>query len=65
MNFEEMNLVMDRTAWVECVGLPLIAWVEPNVKAFTKKMEEWISWTYQKDDSNDFFNPLSFFAYLA
>lgn len=29
-----------------------------NLKGFTKGLGEWLSWSYQKDNTNDFFNPL-------
>ncbi|KAK1403676.1 hypothetical protein POM88_003281 [Heracleum sosnowskyi] len=51
-------MFMPRTVWVECKGLPMNVWLEENLKAFTMFMGEWLSWTYQKDDSNEFFNPL-------
>lgn len=34
------------------------AWIESNLKAFTKSFGEWISWTYQRDNMNALFNPL-------
>lgn len=34
------------------------AWLEENLKAFSKHLGEWISWSYQKYDGSDFFNPL-------
>ncbi|KAK1361733.1 hypothetical protein POM88_046207 [Heracleum sosnowskyi] len=56
--FEENDLLLSRTTWLECKGLPMIAWIESNLKAFTKSFGEWISWTYQRDNMNAFFNPL-------
>lgn len=57
-SFEEKDLYLSRIAWLECKGLPMNAWVEENLKAFTKPLGEWISWTYQKDNMNVLFNPL-------
>ncbi|KAK1387930.1 hypothetical protein POM88_016108 [Heracleum sosnowskyi] len=57
-NFEEEDLFMPRTVWIECTGLPMNAWVEENLRAYTKKIGEWLSWTYQKDGKNEFFNPI-------
>lgn len=34
------------------------AWLEENVKAYTKDFGEWISWSYQKDEMNDLFDPV-------
>lgn len=56
--FNELDLMMSRTAWVECLGLPMNAWLEENLKAFTRNMGEWVSWSCQMDDSNRFINPL-------
>ncbi|KAK1352858.1 hypothetical protein POM88_052696 [Heracleum sosnowskyi] len=56
--FQEKDLILPRTAWIECKGLPMNAWLEKNLKAFTKKFGEWISWAYQVDDCNTFVNPL-------
>ncbi|KAK1388481.1 hypothetical protein POM88_016659 [Heracleum sosnowskyi] len=39
-------------------GLPMNAWLEENLKAFTKRFGEWISRSYQVDDSNTFVHPL-------
>lgn len=32
--------------------------MEENFKGYTSHLGEWISWTYQKDEGRDFFNPL-------
>ncbi|KAK1361500.1 hypothetical protein POM88_045974 [Heracleum sosnowskyi] len=36
----------------------MTAWLEENLKAYTKQMGEWCSRSYQRDDMNTFFNPL-------
>lgn len=36
----------------------MTAWMEENLKAFTSHLGDWISWTYQRDEGHDFFNPL-------
>ncbi|KAK1364860.1 hypothetical protein POM88_040421 [Heracleum sosnowskyi] len=51
-------MFMPMKVWVECKGLPMKIWLEENLKAYTMFMGEWLSWTYQRDDSNEFFNPL-------
>ncbi|KAK1403272.1 hypothetical protein POM88_002877 [Heracleum sosnowskyi] len=56
--FKEEDLIVPRTVWVECTGLPMTAWLEENLKAFSARFGEWVSWSYQKDDSNTLFNPL-------
>lgn len=56
--FEENDLYISRLVWLECKGLPMNAWIESNLKAFTKSFGEWISWTYQRDNMNVLFNPL-------
>lgn len=57
-DFGETDILIPRTVWLECKGLPMTVWLEENMKAYTRSMGEWLSWTYQRDDSNDFFNPL-------
>lgn len=34
------------------------AWLEENLKGFTSGLGVWLSWSYQKDNANDFFNPI-------
>lgn len=36
----------------------MIAWLEENLKAYTARFGEWVTWSYQKDNSHSFFNPL-------
>ncbi|KAL1809023.1 hypothetical protein ACET3Z_026013 [Daucus carota] len=57
-NYEEFDHIISRLAWVECRGLPMPAWKDENLKAFTSRLGKWISWSYQSDDLGDFFNPL-------
>lgn len=57
-NFQHSDLVMSRTIWVQSKGITMIVWVQKNLKAYTSKIGGWMSWSYQKDDSNEFFNPL-------
>lgn len=49
---------MARTTWVQSKGIPMTAWLEENIKAYTRELGEWISWSYQKDDSKDLFDPI-------
>ncbi|KAL1816839.1 hypothetical protein ACET3Z_019413 [Daucus carota] len=56
--FEEHDFVISRVTWIECSGLPMPAWKEENLKAFTAPFGFWVSWTYQSDNLLDFFNPL-------
>ncbi|KAK1379692.1 hypothetical protein POM88_026436 [Heracleum sosnowskyi] len=56
--FQSKDLVLPRTVWIECIGLPMTAWLEENLKAYTSKIGEWISWSYQIDESNTFVNPM-------
>ncbi|KAL1808730.1 hypothetical protein ACET3Z_025720 [Daucus carota] len=57
-NFEETDYTMSRIAWIECRGLPMPAWKDENLKAFTRRYGRWVSWTYQSDNLKEFFNPL-------
>lgn len=34
------------------------AWLEENIKAYTKELGERISWSYQIDNLNDLFDPI-------
>ncbi|KAK1360354.1 hypothetical protein POM88_044828 [Heracleum sosnowskyi] len=56
--FKEEDMIVPRTVWIECSGLPMLAWLEENLKAFSARLGEWVTWSYQKDDINAFFNPL-------
>lgn len=56
--FGDDDLVVPRTVWLECQGIPMTAWLEENLKGYTHHLGEWISWSYQTDDGCDFFNPL-------
>ena len=57
-NYEETDHVLSRVVWLECRSLPMPAWREENLRAFTDRLGKWISWSYQSDGLNDFFNPL-------
>ena len=57
-NYEEEDHVISRVTWLECRGLPMPAWKEENLRAFTDRMGKWVSWTYQSDNLGEFFNPL-------
>ncbi|KAK1398769.1 hypothetical protein POM88_008632 [Heracleum sosnowskyi] len=39
--FQEEDLIIPRVVEVECMGLPVSAWVEENLKAYTKFIGEW------------------------
>ncbi|KAL1822632.1 hypothetical protein ACET3Z_009410 [Daucus carota] len=56
--YEEADHVISRVIWLECRGLPMPAWKEENLKAFTARLGEWISWSYQSDGLGEFFNPV-------
>lgn len=56
--FEEQDLVVSRIVWLECRSLPMPAWQEDNLKAFTDRLGGWLSWSYQSDGLCEFFNPL-------
>lgn len=57
-DFMDIDHIISRTAWLECKGLPMPAWREENLKAFTDRFGNWLSWSYQSDDLQQFFNPL-------
>ncbi|KAL1826323.1 hypothetical protein ACET3Z_004735 [Daucus carota] len=56
--FEESDHIISRVVWLECRGLPMPAWKEDNLRAFTDRFRKWISWSYQSDGLGEFFNPL-------
>lgn len=53
---------MPTTMWLESFGIPMIVWLEENLEGYTQHLGEWISWSYQKDDGRDFFNPIICFS---
>ncbi|WOG84202.1 hypothetical protein DCAR_0103384 [Daucus carota subsp. sativus] len=55
---KESDHIISKVTWIECKGLPMPAWKDENLKAITSRFGEWISWTYQSDSLNEFFNPL-------
>lgn len=57
-NFEEADHILSRPVWLECRGLPMPAWREENLRAFTDRLGSWISWSYQSDNLGEIFNPL-------
>ncbi|KAL1829669.1 hypothetical protein ACET3Z_008081 [Daucus carota] len=57
-DFEDFDHTISRVIWLECRGLPMPAWKEENLRAFTDRFGKWISWSYQSDDLSEFFNPL-------
>lgn len=60
--FTQQDLVMEKIVWVQSRGIPMNAWLEENVKAYTKNIGEWISLSYQKDELNDLFDPVFCFS---
>ncbi|KAL1832841.1 hypothetical protein ACET3Z_002492 [Daucus carota] len=56
--YEEMDHILTRQVWIECRGLPMPAWLEENLRAFTDRLGTWISWSYQSDNLGELFNPL-------
>ncbi|KAL1831657.1 hypothetical protein ACET3Z_001308 [Daucus carota] len=57
-DYRESDHIISKVTWIECKGLPMPAWKDENLKAITSRFGEWISWTYQSDSLNEFFNPL-------
>ncbi|KAL1802125.1 hypothetical protein ACET3Z_030772 [Daucus carota] len=57
-NYEEADHVISRVVWIECKGLPMPAWREENLRAFTDGLGTWVNWSYQSDSLDSFFNPL-------
>lgn len=45
----EDDLIISRAVGVECIGLPVHAWQEGNLKPFSKKLGTWISWSFQNE----------------
>ncbi|KAK1393875.1 hypothetical protein POM88_012931 [Heracleum sosnowskyi] len=54
----EKDLVLPRIAHVKCVGLPINAWLETNLKAFTKSFGEWVSCCFQDETLLKLHNPV-------
>lgn len=57
-DFVHKDFVLERTVWLQSTGIPMNAWLEENLKGYTKDLGEWLSWSYQKYNANDFFNPI-------
>lgn len=57
-DFVMEDYIMPRIAVVECVGLPMNAWIEDNLKGFSKSLGEWISWRFQNNEKRLVHNPL-------
>lgn len=38
--FKEEDMIVPRTVWIECTGLPMIAWLEGNLKAYSARFGE-------------------------
>lgn len=55
--FNEKDFILQRLATLECIGLPMQAWVEENVKAYSSHLGEWLSWKYQNRKGCYIFNP--------
>lgn len=56
--FNDNDLVVPRTVWLESQGIPMSAWLKENLKGYTKHLGEWVTWSYQKDEGMDLFNPI-------
>ncbi|KAK1394316.1 hypothetical protein POM88_013372 [Heracleum sosnowskyi] len=54
---QEKDLIIPRMVEVECISLPVSAWLEENLKAYSKFVGEWISWSYQNEKDLEIFNP--------
>lgn len=54
---QEEDLIIPRVVEVECCGLPVMAWIEENMRAYTKIIGEWVSWSYQDEKDMSIFNP--------
>ncbi|KAK1389756.1 hypothetical protein POM88_017934 [Heracleum sosnowskyi] len=50
-------MVVSSIVCIECTGLPINAWVEENLKAFTKHLGEWITWSFQEEENLRVYNP--------
>lgn len=55
--FSEKDFIIPRMAKVRIAGLPMNAWVEENLKAFTHYLGEWVSWVFQDEVGLKVFNP--------
>lgn len=55
--YDSEDYLVPRAVEIECLGLPLNAWLEENIKAFTSQLGEWISWSYQDEQRLEIFNP--------
>lgn len=42
----EEDLIIPKAVELKCIGLPVQAWQEENLKAFSKKLGTWISWSF-------------------
>lgn len=58
--FREEDFISSRIVVVECLGIPMWAWIEENLKAFSKHLGEWIQWKYQNNDNLSVYNPKIF-----
>ncbi|KAL8108125.1 hypothetical protein AgCh_024530 [Apium graveolens] len=56
--FVDKDLIDPRTVWLQTYGIPMNVWLEENLKGYTRWMGDWISWSYQKDNESEFFNPV-------
>lgn len=56
------DLIMPRAVEIECLGLPVIAWQEKILKAYTEDLGERISWSFQMEKELEF-TTLACFVY--
>lgn len=54
---EEADIILPRVVELECVGLPVTAWLQENLMAFTKNIGKWISWSFKREDHLEVYNP--------
>lgn len=56
-NFKDDDFILSRTVIVEVLGLPMNAWKEENLRAFSSHIGEWVTWEYQDNRELCVFNP--------
>ncbi|KAK1371305.1 hypothetical protein POM88_037397 [Heracleum sosnowskyi] len=56
--FTKEDFILPWLARVQCSGIPVQAWVEANLKAFTKNMGDWVSWCFQDEENLKIHSPV-------
>ncbi|KAL8123356.1 hypothetical protein AgCh_011357 [Apium graveolens] len=57
MEYKVSNQLMPRLVVVECEGISIYAWTKGNLKAFTKDLGEWVSWSFDDPLESRIYNP--------